>query len=157
MRIQFWVGQQWPMWQRMSFKEICSRDCEVDAQSIHWWGIAWRFDNLSWAYGILWRQRKHCIASSCWTTTEHSHSGDGEYSRSCSSRLSHHCSNNLLKPQMFKKHLSIRFCERSWKFGVTACWVPHFLTREQRDHCTEICQEWLKRIEARMNQMWWVV
>ncbi len=36
---------------------------------------------------------------------------------------------------------------------VAAYWVPHFVTREQRDHCIEICHERLKRIEDELDVM----
>ncbi len=37
-------------------------------------------------------------------------------------------------------------CEKLKMWRVADCWVPHFLTREQRDNHTEICCERLKRI-----------
>ncbi len=139
-------------------KEICSRDCEVDAQSIHWWEMAWRFNNLLLTQSLLRSQRNYCIVFPCWMTNEHLHRGDGEYSRSRSLRKSsHHCSNNLLRLWIFQNCLSIQFCAKIWKCGVTACWVPHFLTQEQRDHCTEICREWLKRIEDDSDVMGHVI
>ncbi len=51
----------------------------------------------------LQRRRNHCIASLCWTTIEHLHGGDAEYSRGHSAtRLSHHCSTTCSNPGYFK-------------------------------------------------------
>ncbi len=47
--------------------------------------------------------------------------------------------------------------EKSKMRTVTACWVPHFLTREQRDHCIEIRRKWLKRIEDEPDVMGCVI
>ncbi len=44
-------------------------------------------------------------------------------------------------------------CEKLKIWRVTACWVSHFLTREQRDHCIEICCEWLKTTEDAMGHV----
>ncbi len=87
----------------LSVKEICIGDYEVETRSVHWWGIAWRFDNLPLAWAFLQRQRNHSIASPCWTTIEHLHRGNCKQMRSCSSRkLSHHCSRTCSSSRYFK-------------------------------------------------------
>ncbi len=41
-------------------------------------------------------------------------------------------------------HMILREKLKMWR--ITACWVPHFLTSEQRVHCIDICCECLKII-----------
>ncbi len=87
----------------LSVKEICSGDCEVDAWSVHWWGITWRFDNLPLAKAFSKGRETTAWLSHVGWSLNICHRGDSEYSCSCSLRVSsHHCSTTCSSSVHFK-------------------------------------------------------
>ncbi len=93
----------------------------------------------------------------CWTTIKHLPKGDSEYSHSCRSRNCHITVRQLaqaLDISTLFVHMNHMILWEKLKIQrITACGVHHFLTRDQRDHCIEICHGWLKRIEDELDVM----
>ncbi len=140
----------------LSVKEICSGDCEVDAQSIHWWGTAWRFYILQSSIRIRSSSKTTAallphVGQPLSICTEEMVNTIAVVVREVLLQITvRHLAQTL---DISKLCVHIVLCEKLKMQKVAACWVIHLQTSELWDGRIKICREWLKRIEDEPDMM----